>query len=93
MSKRCRRRGLGIAAVAALVLPAASSFAADKLVYQLNWLPSGEKAIAYFGLYKGFYAAEGLDVTLQSGRGSFDAITKVATGAADIAEGQLGGVM
>lgn len=73
----------------ALGFAAVSAHAADKLTFQLDWLPGGDKAFVYAGVKEGFYAAEGLDVTIIPGRGSSDAITKVATGAADVAQGGL----
>lgn len=58
--------------------------AADKVKFQLDWLPGGDKAPVYVGIKKGFFKAEDLDVTVASGRGSTDAISKLATGNADI---------
>lgn len=77
----------------AALLASASAFAADKVVVELDWLPGGDKAPAYVGVSKGFFAAEGLEVTIQNGHGSSDAITKAATGAADFASGGLGALM
>ncbi|WP_028310433.1 ABC transporter substrate-binding protein [Derxia gummosa] len=67
--------------------------AADKLTVQLDWLPGGDKAFLYAGVKEGFFSAEGLDVTILPGRGSADAVTKVASGAADIATGGLAALM
>jgi len=80
----------GLILGATLALPA---HAADKLTVQLDWLPGGDKAVPYVGVQEGFFAAEGLDVTIAAGRGSSDAITKVATGAAEIATGGIGALM
>jgi NitT/TauT family transport system substrate-binding protein len=80
-----------LAAACALVSVPAS--AADKVVLELDWLPGGDKAPPYLGVSKGFYAAEGLEVSIQNGRGSSDAITKVATGAADFATGGISALM
>ena len=60
---------------------------------QLDWLPGGDKAAPYVGVQEGFFAAEGLDVTIAPGRGSSDALTKVATGAAEIATGGLSALL
>ncbi len=87
------RHGWGAAVVAALLLPAPAALAVDKAVIELDWLPGGDKAPAYVGVAKGFFAAEGLEITIQNGRGSADAITKVATGAADFATGGIGALM
>src|ERR1700722_5655255 len=48
-------------------MPAA---AADKVVLMLNWYVYGEHAPFYYGLQKGLYAAEGIDLEIQEGRGS-----------------------
>ncbi len=49
------------------VLPAS---AADKVVLMLNWYVYGEHAPFYYGKAKGIYAAEGIDLDIQEGRGS-----------------------
>ena len=49
------------------VLPAS---AADKVVLMLNWYVYGEHAPFYYGKAKGIYAAEGIDLEIQEGRGS-----------------------
>lgn len=82
----------GLAALACL----AASFAAhavDKVVFQLDWLPGGDKAAVYVAVKEGYFSAEGLDVTLQSGRGSSDAVTKIATGVADVGTGGISALM
>lgn len=79
--------------VAGSALLGAAAHAADKLTVQLDWLPGGDKSFVYAGLKQGFFAAEGLDVTVLPGRGSADAITKVATGAADVGFGGISALM
>jgi len=44
--------------------------AADKVVLMLNWYVYGEHAPFYYGKEKGIYAAEGVDLDIQEGRGS-----------------------
>lgn len=44
----------------------------------LNWVPYGEHAPFYYGLKKGFYAAEGIDLKIQPGNGSGNTIKQVA---------------
>lgn len=70
-----------------------SAHAADKLTVQLDWLPGGDKCFVYAGLKQGFFAAEGLEVTIVPGRGSADAITKVASGSADVGFGGISALM
>lgn len=85
--------------LAAAVLLASSALcgslahAADKLTVQLDWLPGGDKSFVYAGVKEGFFAAEGLDVTVAPGRGSADAVTKIATGAADVGFGGISALM
>ncbi len=43
---------------------------ADKVVLMLNWYVYGEHAPFYYGNAKGIYAAEGIDLEIQEGRGS-----------------------
>lgn len=76
-------RPLGSAAFAFMVsVPAAS--AADLVTYQLDWLPGGDKAPIYVCIQNGFCADAGLEVKIEPGRGSSEAITRLATGTSDI---------
>ena len=65
---------------------AANVEAADKLSYQLGWLPGGDKAPVYLAIQKGLFAAENLEVTVASGRGSEDVLTKLATDVYEVGE-------
>ncbi|MGA2127332.1 MAG: ABC transporter substrate-binding protein, partial [Xanthobacteraceae bacterium] len=67
--------------------------AAEKVTFMIDWLPAGDKAVPYLGVQKGLFAAEGLEVTIQSGRGSSDVVTKLGTGAADIGTGGLSALL
>ncbi len=58
-----------IAALAGLLI-AGPAAAADKVVLMLNWYVYGEHAPFYYGKEKGLYAAEGIDLEIQEGRGS-----------------------
>lgn len=81
---------LGLAASA---LMATSAQAADKVTYQLDWLPGGDKAPIYVCIQEGFCAEAGLDVSIEPGRGSSEAITKIATGSSDIGSAGMGALM
>ncbi len=63
-----------IAAVsAALIFSALAALpaqAADKVVLMLNWYVYGEHAPFYYGKARGIYAADGIDLEIQEGRGS-----------------------
>lgn len=58
------------AALAWTALAMAPASAADKVVLMLNWYVYGEHAPFYYGKEKGLYAAEGIDLEIQEGRGS-----------------------
>ncbi|HUB96781.1 MAG TPA: ABC transporter substrate-binding protein, partial [Stellaceae bacterium] len=64
--------------------------AAEDVTCQLDWLPSGGKAPVFIGVVKGFFAEDGLNVTVKSSRGAGDAIIRAATGTADFATGDMG---
>lgn len=67
--------------------------AADKVIYQLDWLPGGDKAPVYVGIQEGYFADEGIEVSIASGRGSTDAVTKMATGQSDIGSADIGALL
>ncbi|MGQ9700277.1 MAG: ABC transporter substrate-binding protein [Candidatus Bipolaricaulaceae bacterium] len=52
--------------------------------FTLDWAYQGPQAPFLVALYKGYFAAEGLDVVIDRGYGSADAVTKLATGVYDI---------
>ncbi|MFN3346333.1 MAG: ABC transporter substrate-binding protein [Candidatus Bipolaricaulaceae bacterium] len=52
--------------------------------FTLDWAYQGPQAPFLVALYKGYFAAEGLDVSLDRGYGSADAVTKIATGVYDL---------
>jgi NitT/TauT family transport system substrate-binding protein len=65
--KKMIRLLLAALCAALLVGPAA---AADKVILMLNWYVYGEHAPFYFGKERGIFAAEGIDLDIQEGRGS-----------------------
>ncbi len=68
--------------LAALLL-AGPARAADKVTLMLNWYVYGEHAPFYYGKQLGLYAAEGIDLDIQEGRGSAITAQAVAAGSAD----------
>lgn len=84
-----RARSLTRRALAALVfgatlatfLPAAAQ---TPLKFTLDWVFQGPTSPFLVALDKGYYKAEGLDVTMDPGQGSAGAVQRVATGAYDI---------
>src|SRR5437763_9870753 len=64
------KRWIGAVAAALMMFAAMPAQAADKVVLMLNWYVYGEHAPFYYGKAKGIYAAEGIDLEIQEGRGS-----------------------
>jgi len=71
-----------IAAICALLALGATSFAhaQDKASLRLNWYLGGLHVPFYYGKDKGYYAAEGIDLTINEGRGSANTVQVVAAG-------------
>lgn len=67
--------------------------AQDKVHYQYSWLPTGEYGPISAGIEKGFFRDVGIDLTYSTGRGSGDAVKKVAGGAALIGDGDIAALM
>src|SRR5437763_92416 len=59
---------------------ASPSYAADAVSFRLNWYLGGLHVPFYFGKERGFYAAEGIDLTINEGRGSANTVQVVAAG-------------
>lgn len=79
---------MAAAALAAAALPSAAS-AETKLKMVLNWKYQGPQGFFFVAQDKGYFNAEGLDVTIDQGDGSAAAVPKVASGAYDIGFGDL----
>jgi len=62
----------------------AGAQAETKVRFTLDWLPGSYHAPFFIALYKGYYKAEGLDVTIDRGKGSGRVVQQLATGVYDI---------
>ena len=78
--------GAALALVAGIILTLPAQ-AADKVVLMLNWYVYGEHAPFFYGLEKGYYKAEGIDLDIQEGRGS--GITTQAVAAKSVTFGYV----
>ena len=67
--------------LAALLAVATSASAQEKFTFALNWFAVGDHAAYWVALDKGYYKAQGLDVTMDPGQGSAGAVQRVVTGA------------
>lgn len=80
------------AAAAALFagsLFAASAIADTAIKFTLDWKFEGPSAPFLIALEKGYYKAEGLDVTIDSGAGSRESIPRVASGTYQLGFGDI----
>ena len=85
------RRSALIAAALCLLAPPA--YAQEKVRMLLDWAFQGPSAVFLNAVDKGYFAAEGLDVSIDRGFGSADAVTKLASGSYDIAFGDINSMM
>ncbi|MFO1284521.1 MAG: ABC transporter substrate-binding protein [Burkholderiales bacterium] len=70
-----------VAAVAALALPAVALAQDTKIKFQLDWRFEGNAAPFLLAKGKGYFAQEKLDVEIDAGSGSGNAVNRVASGA------------
>src|SRR3984893_10543056 len=77
---------LAFALVAGLAAPAAAQ---TKLKFVLNWKYQGPQGIFFLPEDRGYYKAEGLEVTLDQGNGSGAAVPLVANGTYDVGFGDI----
>lgn len=87
ISRRSSLLALGLVACAAIAPAAAQS--PTKIRFTLDWRFEGPSALFLMGIDKGYYAAEGLDVTIDTGNGSREAIPRVASGTYDLGFGDI----
>lgn len=87
MSVRKALLAAGVACGVALI--AGQALAAEKIKFTLDWKYEGPAGPFLLAQDKGYFAAEGIDVTIDTGNGSAGAVTRVASGAYDIAMADL----
>lgn len=78
--KRKMAFGACLALIGLALLGAPTAHAADKASLRLNWVLIGQHPPYYLGLERGYYAEEGIDLTINEGRGSGAAVQLVAGG-------------
>src|SRR5262245_57151637 len=89
-SPRCMFRALVGALVVAVPLGLASSASAQtKLKLVLNWKYQGPQGMFFLADDRGYFKAEGLEVTLDQGNGSGAAVPLVANGTYDVGFGDI----
>lgn len=78
---------------AAAALAATPVAAQQKLDFILNWVPGGDHAPYYYAKKQGWYASEGIDLSLEPGKGSMLAVQKVGAGQNPIGLADMGNVL
>ncbi|MGO4735863.1 ABC transporter substrate-binding protein [Bosea sp. 2KB_26] len=90
LSRRGMSRALGALGLAAACLTGAgSAFAQTAVRFTLDWRFEGPAALFLMAQEKGYFKAEGLDVTIDTGNGSREAIPRVASGTYDAGFGDV----
>src|SRR5262249_4257839 len=67
--------------------------ALESVSLQLSWLPQGQASALFYGMEQGCFSSRNLELTVKRGYGAADAVTKVATNAAEFGVADLGSVM
>jgi NitT/TauT family transport system substrate-binding protein len=70
-------------ALAIVAAPHAAS-AQTKVKFTLDWIPGATHGAFFVALQKGYYKAEGLDVTIDRGKGSAEVVRQLAAGSYDM---------
>src|ERR1700756_4394044 len=84
-----RRFAIRLVALCGLVFTLAtgvhnSVFAETHIRFTLDWFPGSYHAPFFIALYKGYYKDEGLDVTIDGGKGSGQVVRQLASGVYDL---------
>ncbi len=79
------KKGLCAIVMAGFLLPAAgrTAFGAEKVIFNLGWIPYGRDISWYNSLESGLYKAEGLDVKIVRGYGGGKTAKDIASGKDD----------
>jgi len=93
MARAASRISATTALFAAGMTLAGAATAQDKVHFQYSWIPTGEYAPYSAGLEKGFFKEQGIDLTYSTGRGSGDAVKKVAGGGSPFGDGDISSLM
>lgn len=86
---RSAARWLSLASALLLLAPVPAAWAQapakQPLKLAINWFPTGDHGAYFVAQEKGYFAQNGLDVTVEYSKGSADSLAKADTGRADIA--------
>jgi NitT/TauT family transport system substrate-binding protein len=65
----------------------------DKVTLQLSWLAQGQASALFYGIQQKCFGDRNIDLTVQRGYGGFDTVSKIATGAAQFGQVDIGTVI
>ncbi len=80
------------AAVAATALSVTPAFA-QKITFTLNWVAGGDHAPYFYAQKTGLYKNAGLDIEIETGRGSAASAQKVGAGSSQLGLSDMAGVL
>src|SRR4030081_2727697 len=85
-SSMTMRRGfalISLLALSAIAMPG-PVLAQTKVRFTLDWIPGATHSAFFVALQKGYYKAEGLDVSIDRGKGSTEVVRQLASGVYDM---------
>jgi NitT/TauT family transport system substrate-binding protein len=74
----------GVIALGVAMAMGTAASAATKVRVTLDWVPQSTHGPSFIAQYEGYFKAEGLDVQIDAGKGSADAVRKLVAGTHDI---------
>ena len=75
---------LMVAAVLAIISAPQAASAQTKIRFTLDWIPGATHSAFFVALQKGYYKAEGLDVSIDRGKGSAEVVRQLASDTYDM---------
>jgi NitT/TauT family transport system substrate-binding protein len=79
-----KEAGLAALALALGLLAPAGAWADDKLTLVLNWVPTADHSPYFYAKQRGWYAQAGIDLAIETGKGSGVTAQRVGIGNADL---------
>ena len=76
-----------------VVAPVAGAQTKDKVMFVLDWVVFGRHTPYFTALEKGYFASNGIDVTIQRGYGSAASLKRLGAGQADFIFADFGGLV
>lgn len=84
MSTLARLKNTALIAAVTMGMAAVPAVANEKITFLLNWVPQGDHSPYYYAKKMGWYDREGIDLTIEGGRGSGATIQRVGAGQVQI---------